>query len=314
MDSLRAVAVVAVIVEHAVNLTPGSVPAALQAVTNAVAPFRIPTLVFLSGMLLSRSLARPRREYVQGKLSRIAWPYLVWSVITVGVSSLGQDRPDLLEEVVAPTSPMWFLAYLLAFYALALVVPAAVRGWLVVPALLASALADPAGLHSFFVHSPEHGVQRFFLTLAFFFAGDLLARHADRVLPVLLRREVVAVAAVLALGAAAISAAGWTVRYQPLYAVAVFAGIVALIPLFERFAATRAGAVVGGYGRHTMELYVVHWPVQLVTWHVVVALGPDGGLVVTCANALAGLGAGLALVHLQRRVPVLRRLFDLTPR
>ncbi|HSV40260.1 MAG TPA: acyltransferase family protein, partial [Nocardioidaceae bacterium] len=86
MDSLRGLAIVLVVVFHAdleVAGATGSQLGVVHDVCELLGPVRMPLLMFLSGMLLTRSLAKGPRTYVVGKLEQIAWPYVVWSLLNL---------------------------------------------------------------------------------------------------------------------------------------------------------------------------------------------------------------------------------------
>src|SRR4051794_17007076 len=116
MDSLRATAVFLVVIEHAIVLTP-DVPQAILRANDLLTPFRIPTLMFLSGLLLQKSMQKSRGGYVRGKVDRILWPYFIWSGILLLVKLPGELPGDVVRGVLlSPESPMWYLAYLFCFY------------------------------------------------------------------------------------------------------------------------------------------------------------------------------------------------------
>ena len=71
MDRLRGVAIVAVIVLHAELSARGASGQELPLVhtlNGALAPYRMPMLVALSGMLLTPALGKPWRTYLSGKV------------------------------------------------------------------------------------------------------------------------------------------------------------------------------------------------------------------------------------------------------
>ena len=314
MDTLRGLAVFLVIYSHAVFLSPIPAPEPLRVFDHVVTPFRIPGLMFLSGMLLPRSLAKPRRVYLRGKVNRIAWPYLVWSVILLAVMSFGSPGPNpLVELVMNPTSPMWYLAYLFVFYLVVMPFRPAQRTWLLVPAMVGLVVAGRATILD--PTAPEQALtlHRVFFTFVCFLVGDLVARHQERWLPRLTSVRTACVLGVLALPAVAMSVAGYVVRYQPLYVVSTLAGIVAVIPLLVRLQGTAVGRFLAAQGRRSIVFYVIHWPVLLVAYHVAIVIGLRSGLTMTLFNLAAGVAAGFTMVWLTTRLPVLDLLFDLHP-
>lgn len=102
IDVLRGLAVLAVVLHHAaLQVTHGRDTNLgwISTLDDAVTPFRMPILMFLSGLLLPLSLAKPWVVYLRGKLRKIAWPYLLWSFLHLGVlvaaSSLREETVGL---------------------------------------------------------------------------------------------------------------------------------------------------------------------------------------------------------------------------
>jgi uncharacterized membrane protein YcfT len=304
MDTLRGLAVFLVIFEHAILLTPLPLPEWLVHTSNVFAPFRIPALMFLSGLLLPKSLKKNPGVYLRGKASRIVWPYLIWSVVIWGLANWGDDRPNLLVELfVNPTTtPMWFVAYLAVYYLIGLFL----HGWrglaAVVPAMIISAMIG------------DNNGGRFFYLLAFFLLGDCISRNADKVFPLIFRREVIAVAGLVAVGLATASALGVHIKYIPLYTVPVFVSIVAIIPAADRLSRLRVGGAIGSYGQHTIVFYVLHWPAMVYAWNLLAKLGVSNSLVLAAGNLVAGLAAGFVALALVRRYPRLEILFRFNSR
>ena len=250
MDTLRGCAVLLVVLTHAVHVGPVPAPPALLVVDRLTTPFRVPALIFLSGMLLPRSLSKPRGVYLRGKVSRILWPYLVWSLVILAVTSFGAPGPNPLVELFwQPSSSMWYLGYLFLYYVAVLLVPPAGRTWLLVPTLVGLVAAAPSVALD--PTAPPHSdlLQKFFFCFFCFLCGDLLTRNAARWLPVLAHPRTAVVAGLLALPALAMSVAGHEVRFQPLYLVSTLAGIVATIPLLTRLSGTAVGRSAATLGR-----------------------------------------------------------------
>ncbi|RHZ90307.1 acyltransferase, partial [Cereibacter sphaeroides] len=79
MDFLRGLSVLLVVVLHANTANIGGETVGWWAEVNRhLTPFRMPLLMFMSGMLLYRSLAKPLPVYIWGKFAAIAWPLAVW--------------------------------------------------------------------------------------------------------------------------------------------------------------------------------------------------------------------------------------------
>lgn len=118
MDLLRGVAVVLIVFFHAGQVF-GS-PDLVAAFNSAAGPYRLAALFFASGVLLDRSLAKGLRRYVDGKVRRIVWPYLLWTALMSLLLS-GQRWRDPGWWLSPTGSHTWFLATLAGLFVVGLV-------------------------------------------------------------------------------------------------------------------------------------------------------------------------------------------------
>lgn len=175
MDTLRGGAVVAVVVLHA-QLTTSAVTGAdlepLRSLNELLAVVRMPLLMLLSGVLVSRSLAKGLGRHLDGKVRAILWPYAVWMTfdlthVMVDSAFLGKELPWHMvgEAFYDPPGYLWFLAYLFVFHVIVGFMPPVARVWAIPTCLAIAAFAGVDG-----------GTQRFLALLPFFLLGDVLAR------------------------------------------------------------------------------------------------------------------------------------------
>jgi uncharacterized membrane protein YcfT len=309
IDVVRGLAVLLVVVFHAVIALHASIattPAPVDAVNQAIAPYRMPTLMFLSGVLLSKSLAKPPREYIVGKLRHIGWPYLVWTAVTVAVLYAGStlagdgrfDAGRLLRFVVDPTTFTWYLAYLLLFYLLVLGVPARVRAALIPVLFVVCAVAHD-----------NNGWSRLTYLFAFFLIGDLAMAQRRRWEVLQRDPRFLVGCAVAAVATVAVSAAGFPLRYEVPAAVGVLATIALAIPAAGRIAPSRVGRALTSVGRDSLVYYVTHWPVVTIGVHLTDAVGLDNWLAVLGFLLCAGFAVPLLITVLRRRFPVIGLLY-----
>lgn len=86
IDVFRGLTIIEVVLHHASgmalrHLTPGSPMHELVALINRTLHFAVPAFVFLSAVVLTRSLLKRFKpgQYFWRRLTRGAWPYLLWS-------------------------------------------------------------------------------------------------------------------------------------------------------------------------------------------------------------------------------------------
>ena len=129
MDLARGIAILLVIAHHAMALLARvevDVPELMRMIDAVFAPFRMPLLVFLSGMLVTRALAKPTPVYFGRKARGLLWPYLIWSLVVLAVT--GGLTFSLLRNVLYyPPTFLWYLWFLFVYYAIAWA-PSSLRG------------------------------------------------------------------------------------------------------------------------------------------------------------------------------------------
>ncbi|PJJ55562.1 acyltransferase family protein [Compostimonas suwonensis] len=311
MDLLRGLAILLVILDHAADQVTSNTGSPLFGVTtfnDAISPFRMATLMFLSGFLLPRSLAKPHSEFVFGKLGRIGWPYLVWSGVILGLiaatSSLSGNTSVDLHQVLRifynPPSYLWYLAYLLIFYLVSLFLPTVVRSLLIPVALVASQLLQD-----------QDEWQRMLFLFSFFLAGDLIARSGNLLGAMVVSWPVMITASLIATTTAAFAALKIPVRYEAIWAPGTAAGVLILVALSMLVQSRPFGRWVAKYGQHSIVFYVTHWSAILITFNVLVRVGVSNIWVLFFASLAAGLFVGFLFVWAQRRWQWVGYLFHL---
>lgn len=132
-DVARGVGIVLVVAGHSLGgmrssgqITPMS---PLDLAFSAIYTFHMPLFFILSGMFVTDRLAKPAANFVAATLTRIALPYLVWSVIQLAViAALGSivNAPQIASPMLfvsvlwSPPSQYWFLFVLFWFQLAAL--------------------------------------------------------------------------------------------------------------------------------------------------------------------------------------------------
>lgn len=313
MDTLRGLAVLLVVIEHAAVILPHAGPSAVMVFVAALAPFRMPALMFLSGTLLARSLRKPPGRFVLGKVDRLLWPYLLWSVLYYVISLVGNPPSSLGRQLfVDPTSPTWFIGYLFAFFMLSMVLPPRVRSWTIVGTVVVASLLSSSGAgDGFLTRVLPADWQRFLIAFAMFLSGDFFSRHVAWLRPLLRKRTVLLGAGLLAAAAAVVSAEGFSVRWEPLWIVPTLAGLVLLLLGSDAIKAARLGTLLGRTGRRSVVWYLLHWPAQVVTLRLLVLAGVDDPVVLFLSGLAVGIAVPLVFILAERHWSALGYLFDL---
>ena len=296
IDVVRGTAVILVILVHAMQRTElftGHEFARLEALTIAVTPLRLPAMFLLSGLFVTRSLAKGPGGYVTGKLRRIAWPYLLWSVLIIAffwvmlrVTGIGFGWEVFWRIFYDPIEHLWFLAYLLLYFGIAMLLR-----WVPAPYLLLAVIALSA--------LPVEGQwPRFWGNAAFFFAGVVLSTYRDRIVRGIWPSLAMFVAA-LALSAGhalrllQLPEAPWNLPIVLLFILGA-AGVV------NPVARSRWLAPARYVGVDSIVFYIVHWPVVSFVAQFCAAKQADPWLALAAALA-AGLLVPWAITALARR-------------
>ena len=296
IDVVRGTAVILVILVHAMQRTElftGHEFTRLETLTIIVTPLRLPAMFLLSGLFVTRSLAKGPAVYARGKLRRIAWPYLLWSVLLTAFFSavrhatgIGFGWEVVWRIFYDPIEHLWFLAYLLLYFGIAMLVR-----WIPAPYLLLAAIALSA--------VPIEGQWlRFWANAAFFFAGVVLSGYRDR----LVRGFWPSLA--MLLGALALSAghalhllqlpeAPWNLPIVLLFILGA-AGVV------NPIARSRWLAPARYVGVESIVFYIVHWPVVSFVAQLCAENQADPWVALAAALA-AGLLVPWGLAALVRR-------------
>lgn len=254
MDVLRGFAMVLVLAWHAPaipQLLGAQLPDWLLAVNDFFLPYRMPTLMFVSGLLLPAALRKPPGRYYWGKFQFVVWPYLVWT----GINLLQTDSEESIlhwRSWIA-AGYLWFIFFIACYY---LVAPLLARlpAWFVPGAALAAALLLPDGL-----------ALRMAYFAVFFFAGAAVSRS-----PQLLRLVGSTWWVALPAGAVAVAFGIFSAFERTQFEAATVplsaCGIVAAIYCARRIELARWTAPLRFIGRNSLVFYVAHFPVILAAW------------------------------------------------
>ncbi|NJS14115.1 MAG: acyltransferase [Sphingopyxis sp.] len=300
MDAVRGTCIFLVLLLHAtvaVDHFAVRAPDWLMAFNRLFGPYRMPTLIFLSGMLLGRSLRKPLLPYAEGKLAQIYWPFLVWSIVILLAESRFTLEFILKTPISAPTM-LWYLWFLTAYYFIMFVLDRLKIP--LIPVVIASLLASTV-LPDFL------RMDRFAFLFAFFLIGHIVASRQYA----LLGNCWLGMAGLLAAVAGAlINASGTIIQYQATYAWAPL-GMLLFITWFGQFYRSSAAFAYGEWvGRNSLVFYVIHFPVQVVVTRGLRSFGVQEFWAIFPAAFFGSLIAGVVLQLLRERFALVAGLFD----
>lgn len=303
MDLVRGVSVFLVVLLHVLTIIKVDYglhrPGFFVELVQMFALFRMPALVFVSGLLLGKSMRKGVLPYLTGKLRHILWPCVIWSAITIAVMP-GMDlfRPSSVVGLVLGVHHLWYLGFILLFYVIALPLQAVNPLLVAAGALLLSFLSDDGGKYT----------ERLFFLMAFFFAGAWVERHFDRWIGLIKSQRVWPMVLVLV---ACMTASGYlNLAYGPDYFPISIMMIVAVCTIASRIGDPRVAGALTYAGRNSIVFYVSHYAVIYITVRALIALGFSHPAAI-CAIAMAtALLAGWGLVVMRNRFALFRALFE----
>lgn len=278
--------------------------------------FHMPLFFFLSGLFLTRSTRKTLATFVTEKLSTIAYPYFVWSVITIlikaplsGITNRADGLAELPLILYMPIEQYWFL-YVLFVLSLSIAVLLRLRfsPWvLLVIAIIIYPGVVPISNYGWVVFA-EASTYAIYITLGVIAGSSInLARISN------LRDGAsgfVVSAGLIISSLGGIAELPYRDALAPFLAIA---GTFAVVALAVRLDASKLGMAVRLLGRHSLEIYVAHTiasasvRIALVKFGHVTALAPH-----LILGTLAGLYLPLALALVLNRIGF-RYAFNLIP-
>lgn len=311
-DYAKGLCIILVVMLYAVEHVQGVAGNAgwLDLVVAFAQPFRMPDFFFVSGVLLTLSIHRDWRTFIDRKVVHFAYFYALWLTILIVFGSrwiaAKTGWPSVgalyLKSFIHPYSMLWFIYLLPIFFVLTKAVhrvpPALV--WLCAAALQ--------------VAQPETGVKvfdKFAPYYVFFYSGYLLAPYVLRFADAVSARPARALAclAVWGLGEAYLVFAAYALLPGISLALGLI-GAAAVVAVSALMARTRAFAALAYCGRNSLVVYLAFAIPLAVAAKLAFSSGwiPDTGTIAALVTVAAVLGA-LALHRLVRDT-VFRFLFE----
>lgn len=292
MDVVRGAAILLVVIFHSMTITvrfAPDAPSGLVVVNDFFAPFRMPMLMFLSGMLLSRSLNKPTRTFFAGKIRSIGWPYLLWSAACLAVTAQWTIQ-NLLRIVIVPPTYLWYLWFLLAYYVLA---------WglnrIRVPFVYVAAVSLAASAFA----PDDHRISRFLFLFTFFALGHWVSTTPSILRWIQNRSLVVGAVAISIAAAGGVISALYPdgVRYNALHAWTPLAAIALVLSLSSHIRPEGLGRPLAFIGRNSIVYYSTHFVLIWLTVWWLDKFGIDQFWLLYLLGALAAVGVGTVAAH-----------------
>lgn len=254
MDSLRGLAVLAVMLTHVGTMPRGmDAPYTSLVLTSFVQILhtaRMPLLIFLSGVLLTRSVSKPPAQYFRGKAEKILWPFLVWMVLL----ALSLGTPEQLTSWDYWKGGAWHLWFLWVLMGCYLVGPVTrwVPPWMVAVVFFGLLLA---------AEGQSRDILRLLHWGVFFFLGASAGRHLHRITRLHWSLAVVAAVWTVAAIVAHMEGALTVSEKNPWGLPAAWGGILLAVWAGPRL--PRLG-FLEFCGRRSIVLYVAHMPALIL--------------------------------------------------
>lgn len=301
-DQARGLAILLVICFHAESIAGRfvDVPDLVGAINRFFAPYRMPVSMFVSGAVVALSMRRPAQRFWSPRVRQLAWPYLLWSAVFLVVADRVEFPKSLFAVLLVPPTYLWYLWFLLAYYAVA---RAVVRLRLPVGVVIAvgwviSFLPD------------VYRVPRFGLLMAMFFLGFALATRwglRPPTPPHVRWYQGLAASVVLVFGLLS----AWRVPVQgvPLLVLVPVAGCAVTVWGLSSLPHSTWLRPLEVVGRHAIVFYVVHFPLVWVVDRELVRAGMDHGGLVYALGLASALLVAAGLAWARSRVPAIAWLF-----
>lgn len=300
MDAVRGTCIFLVLVLHAMvagEQFAAEAPEWFKAANQFFGPYRMPTLMLLSGMLLGRSLQKPMKQYMIGKFSQIYWPFLLWSFLVLLASGQFTIINILKTPISAPTV-LWYLWFLTAYYVIAFGLH--LRDIPIWPIMIASLLAS--------LILPDFlRMNRFAFLFSFFLAGHLVVLRG---LNMQNKEWLAFICLFLFIIGGYLSASGFDIKYKGQYFWAPLSLFLLILWFSSYYSSPVTLKIVEWIGRNSLVFYVSHFPVQLAVTRTLAYFGVMNFWPIFVSALLASLVVGIALQFGRERSPIIASLFD----
>lgn len=301
MDMSRGLGVLLIVIVHAGSIYSGigggDMPHWIAMLDLALAPYRIPLLIFLSGMFLNRSLDKGLTRYTAGKIRNLLWPYLVWTAILVAIV-MGPQGWLNYQYWLTGGPTLWYLAFLMIYFAVGVLFA---RVPVLVVAVYALAIA--------MIAPQETRLSRLFLLMSYFFVGAYAGQNMEKFGQIIRGKWGLMIFPIAAGMSLYFTSQISYFKYSPFIAPLVIASIVCACSVINAISTGRVAAAINFVGRNSIIYYVVHPGIYFPLYRALD--GVDVSVYFKIGLALSlGIIVPTILAHLRERSLLVNRLFE----
>ncbi|MGN7161717.1 acyltransferase family protein [Sphingomonas sp. SAFR-052] len=303
MDFLRGLAILLVIIFHSVtilkrvDLPP---PLWLKEIADFFGLYRMPTLMFLSGLLLPQSFGKGPKPYFSGKLRNVWWPYLIWSGIAAIILRRDVGSLSAILSLLNAGSYLWFLYFIGIFYIVAYFVKSFNF------ALIGAALFAISVVIAIAFPDARIAIRMSYL-MAFFFFGGFAGRHWERFLALVDSKACLLAVAVAIVGGFA--AAYFDLKSGPAFGVLASIFIIAACHLSRKVGNHLWANMPNFVGRNSLKFYVSHFPAIYLFDKIAVRLGFREVDLLVVVSICFALITGMVLSVASEKISLAKLLF-----
>lgn len=315
MDALRGAAIILVIHFHVLGavgsryLSPSDVFTNLTNLTNLVAPLRMPVLIFLSGLLVSKSILKGGKQYFSGKIKNIAYPFFIWTVILYALLIIKEQYLGEKLEVtflqaltISPLNHLWFLSFLFIYY----IATYYLRNIKPLLVFLASTI-----LYFIFYN---HIDNRFFSLFSFFILGFFIGQNLNVVSEKIktLNPVFLLIPLSLAITFSVLNVKSELTGSNIYYLLSALFFIPVLIKFFMAIEKTILSELLEFFGVGSLVVYLVHVPAIMVVNNIMKIIYPGNALSTYIILMFLTVILCVAILYASRRFKFISLFFSPT--
>lgn len=268
MDSLRGLAILLVTNYHITIYvlsarpdTTSSIMIFINHLSLSISPLRMPILVFLSGLLVCESITKGSQKYFFGKLKNILYPFVIWTVIMYILVFLmyyvvGETSDIVLWKALTydPIYHLWFLLYLFIYY----IIIYFINNKNII-------LTVSLTIASYFLLKETGHFDKFISLFFFFLLGSYIGIRINYFSQKIRSLSLWCFSPIAILAAAIYQYYDSTnnSHYNMTYVLMGLILIPALVKLMMVLEPTRLSRLLEYFGKGSLVVYLLHYPVQL---------------------------------------------------